>query len=230
MNSADTFKEHLPQLLVLLSGIGYCIQGLGLKLLTNSFHTIIVYIFFKGILQFIIIFIVILVHTQGFTCHLSLFSLNKNLVSILLIRCVLGFAGACMSFNACQLLPLGESAALFLTSPMFATIGAVIFLGETINRKEFCTMLLGFLGIGLIILPPLLSSNVSMNGNEIRGLHFALFTTLTSAVSYLTLRMMGTTVQASWMLIGLASAIGQIICGFVTLIIIHVVLGKDSKQ
>ena len=230
MSSVWSIQDYLPQLLVLLSGIGYCIQGLGLKLLSTSFVTVIIFIFFKGLLQFIIMLIVTIVYTRGFTCQLSIFKLNKPLLSILIVRSILGFASACLSFKACQLLPLGEAAALFLTSPMFATIGAVLFLGEAIGRKEYCTMFLGFLGISLIIIPQIMKSHTKINSQEIQGLHFAVLATLTSAGSYLTLRMMGTKVQASWILIAFSSAIGQIILGSIIFMILYQFIDKNSDQ
>lgn len=51
------------------------------------------------------------------------------------------------------LLPLNESAALSFAAPLFVTIGAALFLGETVRARRWSAVAAGFVGV-LIILRP----------------------------------------------------------------------------
>ena len=59
------------------------------------------------------------------------------------------FAG----FTALTLIPLGEMTALSFTSPLFITIGAVLFLGEVIRARRIAALAVGMCGT-LIIMQP----------------------------------------------------------------------------
>ena len=56
-------------------------------------------------------------------------------------------------FTALTLIPLAQMTALSFTTPLFVTIGAVLFLGEVIRARRIAAICVGFLGT-LIILQP----------------------------------------------------------------------------
>jgi drug/metabolite transporter (DMT)-like permease len=58
-----------------------------------------------------------------------------------------------MFFTALSLSPLAKVSAMSFTAPLFATIGAIVFLGERIRMRRIMALLLGFAG-ALIILQP----------------------------------------------------------------------------
>ena len=62
-------------------------------------------------------------------------------------------AGGIAGFTALTLIPLGEMTALSFTSPLFITIGAVLFLGEVIRARRIAALAVGMCGT-LIILQP----------------------------------------------------------------------------
>ena len=68
-------------------------------------------------------------------------------------RAVIGLAAMCLWFYSIALLPLAEAVALNFTVPMFATLGAAIFLGEIVRARRWTATMFGFLGV-LIILRP----------------------------------------------------------------------------
>ena len=68
-------------------------------------------------------------------------------------RAVIGLAAMCLWFYSIALLPLAEAVALNFTVPMFATLGAAVFLGEIVRARRWTATIVGFLGV-LIILRP----------------------------------------------------------------------------
>jgi len=63
------------------------------------------------------------------------------------------YASMLCFFTGVTLMPLNESAALSFATPLFATIGAALFLGETVRARRWIAILVGFLGV-LIVLRP----------------------------------------------------------------------------
>ena len=69
------------------------------------------------------------------------------------LRALLGsFAMICW-FTALAHMPVAEATSLSFTAPIFASIGAMIFLGERAGMRRWTAIILGFLG-ALIILRP----------------------------------------------------------------------------
>ncbi len=69
------------------------------------------------------------------------------------LRCVLGMGGMLAGFWAIVNLPLAEAVALSYSSPLFVTIGAVLFLGEIVRRRRWSAVLVGFIGVLVIVRP-----------------------------------------------------------------------------
>lgn len=69
------------------------------------------------------------------------------------MRCVLGMGGMLAGFWAIVNLPLAEAVALSYSSPLFVTIGAVIFLGEVVRRRRWTAVIAGFIGVLVIVRP-----------------------------------------------------------------------------
>jgi len=68
-------------------------------------------------------------------------------------RAAVGLIAMLMWFSALALLPLADAVALNFTVPLFATLGAALFLGEVVRARRWVATLVGFLGV-LIILRP----------------------------------------------------------------------------
>lgn len=69
------------------------------------------------------------------------------------MRCVLGMGGMLAGFWAIVNLPLAEAVALSYSSPLFVTIGAVVFLGEIVRRRRWSAVVVGFIGVLVIVRP-----------------------------------------------------------------------------
>jgi drug/metabolite transporter (DMT)-like permease len=69
------------------------------------------------------------------------------------LRASLGLAAMLFLFTALSRMPVAEATALTFTAPLFATIGAVLFLGERVRIRRWSATIIGFVG-ALIILRP----------------------------------------------------------------------------
>lgn len=69
------------------------------------------------------------------------------------LSCVVHVLSMICGYWGIAVLPLNESAALAFAMPLFATIGAALFLGETVRARRWSAVAAGFVGV-LIILRP----------------------------------------------------------------------------
>lgn len=70
-----------------------------------------------------------------------------------LARAGAGLLGMLAWFSSIALLPLAQATALNFTSPLFATAGAALFLGERVRARRWTATAIGFVGT-LVILRP----------------------------------------------------------------------------
>ncbi|HSS07365.1 MAG TPA: DMT family transporter [Rhodanobacteraceae bacterium] len=68
-------------------------------------------------------------------------------------RCVIGMLGMMAGFWAIVHLPLAQAIALSYSSPLFVTIGAVLFLGEIVRARRWSAVAAGFIGVLVIVHP-----------------------------------------------------------------------------
>ena len=74
-------------------------------------------------------------------------------LGLIALSCILHVASMLTFIVGLAHLPLNESAALSFAGPLFVTIGAALFLGETVRARRWSAVAAGFLGV-LIILRP----------------------------------------------------------------------------
>lgn len=68
-------------------------------------------------------------------------------------RGVVHAVGVLLWFYAMSRIPLAEVTALGFTAPVFATVGAIVFLGEKIRIRRIMAVVIGFVG-AIIVLKP----------------------------------------------------------------------------
>ena len=56
-------------------------------------------------------------------------------------------------YSALPLIPLADMTALMFTGPLFVTLGAAIFLGETVRWRRWAAMVIGLIGVLVIVRP-----------------------------------------------------------------------------
>lgn len=69
------------------------------------------------------------------------------------VRCAIGTLGMLAGFWAIAHLPLAQAIALSYSSPLFVTIGAVLFLGEIVRMRRWSAVVAGFIGVLVIVRP-----------------------------------------------------------------------------
>jgi drug/metabolite transporter (DMT)-like permease len=77
------------------------------------------------------------------------------------LRAVLQLGSMLAFFTALGLAPLARVSAMSFTAPLFATLGAVLFLGETIHARRVGALLVGFAG-AMIVMRPTVSIELGM--------------------------------------------------------------------
>lgn len=69
------------------------------------------------------------------------------------VRVVMAFVAMTAWFYGLKLMPLAEATALSFTTPLFATVAAVVFLGEVMRARRWTATLVGFAGAMIILRP-----------------------------------------------------------------------------
>lgn len=125
--------------LFMFTVMGICIR------LSAAHLPVIEVVFFRNFLAVLIL--MPLVARAGFG------SLRMKRPKLFLLRAAINAVGMFCGFTALTLIPLAQMTALSFTTPLFVTIGAVLFLGEVIRVRRIAAICVGFLGT-LIILQP----------------------------------------------------------------------------
>src|SRR3546814_1653911 len=68
-------------------------------------------------------------------------------------RAGIGLSAMLTWFSAISYLPLAEAVSLNFTVPLFATVGAALFLGETVRARRWTATAVGLLGVVIILRP-----------------------------------------------------------------------------
>ncbi|MCP5370239.1 MAG: DMT family transporter [Hyphomicrobiales bacterium] len=68
-------------------------------------------------------------------------------------RAVAGVATMSCMFMTMTLMPLAEATTLTFTAPLFATVGAALFLGEVVRLRRWTATLVGFAGVMVVLRP-----------------------------------------------------------------------------
>jgi drug/metabolite transporter (DMT)-like permease len=71
------------------------------------------------------------------------------------VRVVMAFVAMAAWFYGLKMMPLAEATALSFTTPLFATVAAVVFLGEVMRARRWTATLVGFAGAMIILRPGL---------------------------------------------------------------------------
>lgn len=80
-------------------------------------------------------------------------TLRTNRLGLYLSRSATSLCAMLTWFYGLSVVPLADATALAFTLPLFATIGAALFLGETVRLRRWIAVVVGFVGV-LIILRP----------------------------------------------------------------------------
>jgi drug/metabolite transporter (DMT)-like permease len=68
-------------------------------------------------------------------------------------RALVGLVAMLLWFLSLSLMPIAEATALNFTAPLFATVGAAVFLGEKVRTRRWGATVAGFVGALIIVRP-----------------------------------------------------------------------------
>ncbi len=83
----------------------------------------------------------------------NLASLATTRIRLYGFRAVISTGAMLCWFTALTLMPIAEVTALSFTAPLFATVGAALFLGEVVRLRRWAATLIGFAGAMIILRP-----------------------------------------------------------------------------
>ncbi len=69
------------------------------------------------------------------------------------IRACISVVGMTSGFWAITLIPISDATALSFLSPIFATVGAALFLGEDVRMRRWAAVFIGFAGAMIVLRP-----------------------------------------------------------------------------
>lgn len=130
----------------MMLGAMFCFTLMGIFIKLSAEHVPVMEIVFLR--NFLAILIIV-----PFVVRSGVSSIKMNRPKLYFGRAFINFIGMFSGFTAVTLIPLAENTALSFTTPIFVTIGAVIFLGEVIRFRRIMAIIIGFIG-ALIILQP----------------------------------------------------------------------------
>ena len=113
------------------------------------------------------------------------------------LRAAINAVGMFCGFTALTLIPLAQMTALSFTTPLFVTMGAVLFLGEVIRTRRIVAICIGFLGT-LIILQP---GVTDMTGGALLALVHALAIAIASLIVKVLTRSDSQHAIVTWMVV-----------------------------
>ena len=106
--------------------------------------------------------------------------LKSTRMPIHLRRATSGFLATIATFYAVANAPLATALAINYTAPLFATVAAVLFLGERIHGRRIAALIAGFLGMLLVLRPGALPLTP--------GIAAAMLSAVSTAGSYIAVR------------------------------------------
>ena len=129
---------------MILAGLFFTFIGVMIRMANKEVHVLEI-VFFRYFISLIIM--------VPWMARRGLNGLKGKNLYILFGRSVSSYIGAILWFASMIYLPLAEATALGYTAPLFATLGAVLFLDEVVGNRRWWALAVGFIGT-LIILRP----------------------------------------------------------------------------
>ena len=200
-------QSYLPLFFVFLSGIGFSLQSLFIKILKDEFNYSASFqiIFFRGITQGLLS--TVFIYTDPLRQDIKLFGNTNSVRGLMLMRSLFGYGGIAFAFLAVERLPMGDATTLTMLSPMFATLFSWYVLSERWRVGEMLSSLLAIVGVCLVGRPAFIFGQDEAADST--GVVYALLAAVFAGLAYTCVRMLGTTSKMPWANVCFAQAIGQ---------------------
>ena len=225
------WNNYYALILVFLSGFGFSIQTIFVKLMSNdlakkhqgfgvsgefSFE----FCFYRGLLQFALSLGIIRYNSKqsnnsngGSNNPVRICGNDWRTTLILTLRSLFGFGGVIFSFLSVECLPVGDSTTLVMLSPLFATLFSFCILGEPLHLSFIVASFFSLIGLVLIAQPESIFGTESSNPNLYLGVTLALLGALSAGGAYVCVRMLGLS-GIPWYNVTFVQSFGQIFLVF----------------
>lgn len=137
--------NHRGALWMLAAGLGFTVNGALVKVLGNQGLDAYQIAFFRSAVALLVVLPLLWRIGWG--------RLRSQHPWLHLARVIFGVGAMVCGFYALTRLPLADVTALGFTTPLFATVLAVIFLGELVRWRRWTATLIGFLGVIIMVRP-----------------------------------------------------------------------------
>lgn len=213
-----SLSDRLPLLYVFVAGIGFSVQGLVIKLIAEmGVEMSMTVILARGIVQMLLSAAFIYDDEDRKAGKgPSLFGDSHWVTSILIGRSLLGYVGMMGHFRAVEFIPIGDCTVLVMMCPIISALAGFVLLGEPWRLPEFIATLLALTGGVLVAKPSFLFGNdEGMSSAEdaeyFWGVLYSLMSAVTGGLSFVFIRILGTSAKMPWANICFAQSIAQVL-------------------
>lgn len=139
---------------MLASALGFGLMAIFIRLASASVPTWEI-AFFRVFFGFLILsaLLALPMYRQPRPLQAFLSSVRTSQLPRYVVRCAIGVAAMFCGFWAIAHLPLAQAISLNYSSPVFATIAAILMLGERVRARRWVAMIGGFIGVLVIVRP-----------------------------------------------------------------------------
>ncbi len=148
-------STHLrAALLMLASTVAFGLMAVCIRLASHAAPTLEV-AFFRNFFGFLALLPILLWPLLREPRPLAAFVENVRTAQLrrYVVRCGIGFVSMFCGFWAIANLPMAQAISLAYSSPIFITIAAALWLGETVRRRRWLAVTVGFIGVLVIVRP-----------------------------------------------------------------------------
>jgi len=131
-------------LLMTASTVLFGLMAVCIRLASQQLHAFEI-AFFRNLFGFVFTLPLLFRHGPGM--------LRTNKLPLYFFRCCIGIVSMLSGFWAIAHLPLAQAIAISYSTPIFVTIGAVIFLGEVVRARRWTAVSIGFIGVIVLMHP-----------------------------------------------------------------------------
>lgn len=210
------FVDRIPLFYVFMSGIGFSMQALVIKLLAEQgIHGSLYCVTMRGIIQ-CIMSLCFIFSSKEWKDGTPLFGNSNYIKMILFLRSFTGFGSIASGYLAIEYIPVGDSTVLVMLSPMMAAILSYFMLGEPWRIPELIGTIVSLVGAIFVARPPFLfgTQEGDMSSTDSKafytGVFIALFASFNASFAFVFVRILGTSAKMPWYYVTLSQSLAQI--------------------
>ncbi len=109
--------------------------------------------------------------------------LRTTRIKLYTLRGLVGIVAMISFFMAITMMPIAKATAISFSAPIFATLGAVLILGETVRARRWTATIIGFIGTLIILRPGFMEIDLAIIFAVVAAVFLALSSLIIKALS-----------------------------------------------